>query len=75
MSASDDMRMGSGVGNSGRKADYEFRAGAGAFAMGRDAALVQLHKGLHQGEAESEPARAFLPAAGALLEQVEHPRQ
>jgi len=35
---------GSGVANSGRQADYEFRAGAGAFATGRDAAPVQLHE-------------------------------
>ena len=65
----------SGAGNSGRQADDEFRAGAGAFAMGCDAAPVQLHKGLHQGEAEAEPARSFLPAAGALPERVEHPPQ
>src|SRR5258708_2624087 len=63
------VRTGSGVGTSGRQADYEFRAGAGSFAMGRDSAPVQLHKGLHQGEAESEAARPFLP--GALPEQVE----
>jgi len=30
---------------------------------------------LHQGEAESEPACAFLPVAAALPERVEHPRQ
>jgi hypothetical protein len=69
------VRTGSGVGNSGGQADDELGARARAIAAGRDAAPVQLDQGLHQGEAESEPARAFLPVAWALPEPVEHSRQ
>src|SRR5262245_46132514 len=51
------VRSGLGVGNSGGQADDELGARARAIAAGRDAAPVQLDEGLHQGEAESEPAR------------------
>src|SRR5438552_14336565 len=58
------VRTGSGVGNSGRQADYEFRAGAGALATGRDAALVQLHQGFTRARPSPSPRAPFSPRPG-----------
>src|SRR5262249_3533385 len=58
------------AGAAGGEADDELGAPAGAVAVGRDGAAVQLDQAPHQGQADAQPA-----SRRPLVEQVEDPRQ
>ena len=58
-----------------RQADDELAAVAEALAVRLDAAAVQLHQPVDEGEADAEPAVRAIQRAGGLHEKIEDARQ